>query len=481
MSAPRRRVILIGIGGSSASGKSTLAQGLAEELNSPLKGFSADHYLDIKRVRQAGSWETPAGIAWDDLRAALEKTVSTLAQCERLPASLVVGGFSRGPLELVPAGQGGKLLGSEPVVVIIEGFLLFSDKKLCDMLDIALWIETICDICAQRRYNREGRRGTFVNYMEGFRREVWHHYELYRGEQLANVPKVQCLDGALEPSSILTQALMHCRENDVSVALEDAAPSKDDTLAKDAEERTLRRVVLIGIGGSSASGKSTLTDGLVKELDSPLKGFSADHYLDFSRVRKVGSWETPEGIAWDDLRAALQDVKDKLARSENLPRSLVVGGFSRGALELVPNGHGGKPLGSEPVVVFVEGFLLFSDKKLCDMLDLALWIDSDCETCARRRHAREGGRGSSATYLQNFQSEVWSHYERYSGQQLANVPKVHHLDGNLDPEKLIVQAADQCKAVLDCSSREAKAVPKDEKDARHSSDVAEPHRQCVQH
>ena len=57
-----------------------------------------------------------------------------------------------------------------------------------------------------------------------------------------------------------------------------------------------RRVILVGIGGSSASGKSTLAKGLVKSLGSPINVFSADHYLDINRVRKVGSWETPAGI-----------------------------------------------------------------------------------------------------------------------------------------------------------------------------------------
>jgi len=447
-------VILIGIGGSSASGKSTLAAGLAKEFNSPLKGFSADHYLDIKRVRQAGSWETPAGIAWDDLRAALEKTASTLSQCERLPSSLVVGGFSRGPLELVQSGQGGKLLGSEPLVVIIEGFLLYSDKKLCDMLDIQLWIETTGELCARRRYNREGRRGPFERYSESFHAEVWNHYERYRGEQLANVPKVQRLDGALEPPSILRNAAIYCREKGVS------APAPSSLKDEAAEAPARRRVVLVGIGGSSASGKSTLTRSLVQELNSPLNGFSADHYLDYSRVSRVGSWETPAGIAWDDLRAALQNTKDTLARSENLPRSLVVGGFSRGNLQLVPSGQGGKPLGSEPVVVFIEGFLLFSDKKLCDMLDLALWIETDCETCARRRHNREGGRGSFENYLKSFRGEVWQHYELYRGDQIANVSsKVKHLDSALDPKSLAMQAVEQCKGlVLDAEARDVKTA-----------------------
>jgi len=196
--------------GSSASGKSTLAAGLAKELDSPLEVFSADHYLDFNKVRRAGSWETPAGVAWDDLRLALESVATQISEAERLPASLAVGGFSRGVLELVPRGQAGKHLGIEPVVIIIEGFLLFHDKTLCDMLDVSLWIDSDCDMCAHRRWNREGCFCPFDQYIEDFRKEVWHHYELYRTEQLANVPQVMQFNGALEPQKLISEAAARC-------------------------------------------------------------------------------------------------------------------------------------------------------------------------------------------------------------------------------------------------------------------------------
>merc|ERR1712232_1271412 len=101
----------------------------------------------------------------------------------------------------------GKPLGPEPAVVIVEGFLLFSDEKLCEMLDLSLWLDSDCEVCARRRYNREGRPGNFEEYIEDFREEVWRHYELYRGEQLANVPEVTLLNSAGQPQNLVIQAL----------------------------------------------------------------------------------------------------------------------------------------------------------------------------------------------------------------------------------------------------------------------------------
>merc|ERR1712176_1058578 len=59
-------------------------------------------------------------------------------------------------------------------------------------------------------YNREGQPGEFEDYLGCFREEVWHHYELYRGEQLANVPEALHLNSAVQPQNLVTQALAHC-------------------------------------------------------------------------------------------------------------------------------------------------------------------------------------------------------------------------------------------------------------------------------
>ena len=53
----------------------------------------------------------------------------------------------------------------------------------------------------------------------------------------------------------------------------------------------------------------------------------------------------------------------------------------------------GKKLGSHPVVLIVEGFLLFYDSVLTNMLHAQLWIEVDCDTCLIRRCKRGRGTG----------------------------------------------------------------------------------------
>jgi serine/threonine protein kinase/uridine kinase len=210
---PSRRMILVGVAGASGSGKTTLAKELAQQLASPLNVCSADHYLDIAKVQRVGSWETPAGIAWEDMRNDLQRLTAMLERDENLPCEFVIGRRgARGPLELVRSGRGGTPLGTEPVVIVIEGYLLFHDKELCKMLDVALWIEADCDTCASRRCNREGGGRMSDAWCESYHKNVWKDYELYRGEQLANVPKALHLDGSLQPEALVTQAASHCRE-----------------------------------------------------------------------------------------------------------------------------------------------------------------------------------------------------------------------------------------------------------------------------
>ena len=44
--------------------------------------------------------------------------------------------------EAVRKGEGGRWNNSDIAVVIAEGFLLFCDAAICQMLDARLWIET---------------------------------------------------------------------------------------------------------------------------------------------------------------------------------------------------------------------------------------------------------------------------------------------------------------------------------------------------
>merc|ERR1712083_227296 len=120
---------------------------------------------------------------------ALRRVIHMLSTASHLPMSQVVGArFASGPLQLVPNGHGGKALGSDEVFLFIEGFLLFHDTEICHMLDLGIWIESDCDTCAARRYERQGLP------MNVYREKVWRHFQIHRAAQLKNMPDVVRLD-----------------------------------------------------------------------------------------------------------------------------------------------------------------------------------------------------------------------------------------------------------------------------------------------
>merc|ERR1712190_482621 len=52
-------------------------------------------------------------------------------------------------------------------------------------------------------------------------------------------------------------------------------------------------------------------------------------------------------------------------------------------------------LGSGPVYLLVEGFVLFASPELVTLCHELLWLDADCDTCSRRRFFREMGERAS--------------------------------------------------------------------------------------
>ena len=117
-----------------------------------------------------------------------------------------------------------------------------------------------------------------------------------------------------------------------------------------------------------------------------------------------------------------------------LPKQLKVGLCEA---NVVRKGRAERPIDGEALVIAVEGFLLFTDAKSCSMLDATFWIDAACETCLHRRHQRECKNSDIETFSKWYRDSVWKHYELYKGQQLANVPKLKHLDGSAAVEELV--------------------------------------------
>ena len=138
--------------------------------------------------------------------------------------------------------------------------------------------------------------------------------------------------------------------------------------------------IFVGIVGPSGSGKTTLCKKL-KAANKEYEHIRLDNYFKhpktFPLKHGFRNWEKPSNIKFDVLLKhlrALQYGKEIHTRS-------------------FPKRKGAKPesiiLKSKPIVL-IEGFMLFKDKKIRDVLDLKIYLDVYTELMLKRREIRFG-------------------------------------------------------------------------------------------
>eukprot|EP00913_Durusdinium_trenchii_P027649 g25930.t1 len=105
---------------------------------------------------------------------------------------------------------------------------------------------------------------------------------------------------------------------------------------------------------------------------------------------------------------------------------------------------------SRPKARRKEGFLLFYDDIIAEMLHIKIWIDASLETCMERRHKR--GKASRKKDVEVskpwFRDLIWSHYEQYKTKQLNNAVGALRVDGELSKEELLSQCLPYCTKMI---------------------------------
>lgn len=145
----------------------------------------------------------------------------------------------------------------------------------------------------------------------------------------------------------------------------------------------MRRPLIIGIAGGAGSGKSTISEKLksingenkvqIIEQNSFVKDFSS---MNFDERKKL-NFEHPDSFDFDYLVRILKDLS--LGEDASIPS------FDFVTLERTDNFQTITPKD----IIIVEGSLILYEKKLRDLFDIKVFIDTDSDIRLIRRIIRD--------------------------------------------------------------------------------------------
>jgi len=169
----KERIIVVGIGGATCTGKTTLAK----YLQKILPGSSLIHQDDfappqalipIHPIYDVQDWDSPAGaIQWDrlvpflgELRASSGNIPPDHCSHEHLNEQKEVpvspGVIERWTEEFRRIKAEREKEGERVVWVLLDGFLLYWNRDVVDQIDVRVLLRTPHDVLRQRRHERHG-------------------------------------------------------------------------------------------------------------------------------------------------------------------------------------------------------------------------------------------------------------------------------------------------------------------------------------
>ena len=140
--------------------------------------------------------------------------------------------------------------------------------------------------------------------------------------------------------------------------------------------------VLIGVAGGSGSGKSTFTNRLKEYFGDSITVLYHDNYyrkqdqVPFEEREKV-NYDHPDALETDLLAAHLEQLK--AGRAIECPvYDYALHNRSHEVIVIKPS----------PIII-VEGILVLADDRICDLLDIKVFVDADADERILRRLQRD--------------------------------------------------------------------------------------------
>ena len=141
-------------------------------------------------------------------------------------------------------------------------------------------------------------------------------------------------------------------------------------------------VLVIGIAGGTGSGKTTITKKLIEKFGNSVSVIRHDNYykrhdeLTYEERTKL-NYDHPDSLDTDMM---IEDIK-KLKRGETV--------YSPVYDFTIHNRSDETEMITPSRVLVVEGILIFADKRLCDEMDIKLFVDTDADVRILRRIHRD--------------------------------------------------------------------------------------------
>ncbi|KAL5004128.1 hypothetical protein ScPMuIL_017584 [Solemya velum] len=182
----------------------------------------------------------------------------------------------------------------------------------------------------------------------------------------------------------------------------------------------LTQVLVIGVGGTTNSGKSTLT----KRLTTAIAGSSSmcqDNYFLDPGDERLNKLRIPELDCWNWDKIAALDMEKMVAD-----------------IQTKIDEHSCS-------VLFVEGFLIFDYEPMLSFFSKKYFLTLTQEECRRRRSLRVYNPADGPQY---FDKVVWPEYINVL-EQVKLQPDVNFLDGTKDQDEIFNQVLGEVKQLLE--------------------------------
>ena len=141
-------------------------------------------------------------------------------------------------------------------------------------------------------------------------------------------------------------------------------------------------VITIGIAGGTGSGKTTITRRLLQRFPESVSVVYHDNYY---KAHDDMTYEQRSHLNYDcpdafDTELLLRDLA-ALRRGEEIRCPVY---------DYTVHNRSDKTVLVKPApVVIVEGILIFEDKRICDLLDIKIFVDTDADVRILRRIVRD--------------------------------------------------------------------------------------------